>query len=300
MRVLLTLLLMLCVTQVQAAGDRSDHPLVSAYQGSTLRNKDVKEYDAYRTFSGTDAKTDELVGTELEGKVTRIVYKNPAKRSVLEIYRNYEIALKKAGADILHQCDQAKYECVKRYAQGALNKHSKISVISNTAGRYILGKVKQDDQVAYVAIAVGPSYTQIDVVEIKAMDTGMSMVNAAAFGDGLDKDGYVIVEGIYFDTDKAVLKSESKPALDEVAKLLTARESLNLYVVGHTDMQGGLGHNMKLSEDRAVAVVKALTDDYRIGGNRLEGHGVGPLAPQSANSGDSGRAKNRRVVLVVR
>lgn len=300
MRVLLTLLLMLCVTPANAAADKSDHPLISSYEGATLRKKDVKEFDEYRTFEGTDTKSDEPVGTDLEGKVTRIVYKNPAKRSVLEIYRNYEAALQKAGAEIVHQCNQAKYECVKRYAQGALNKHSKISTITNTAGRYILGKVTQDDHVAYVAIAVGPSYTQIDVVEIKAMDTGMSTVNAAALGDGLDKNGYVIVEGIYFDTDKAVLKSESKPALDEVAKLLTARESLNLYVVGHTDMQGGLGHNMKLSQDRAIAVVQALTADYGVAETRLEGHGVGPLAPQSTNSGDSGRAKNRRVVLVVR
>lgn len=300
MRVLLTLLLMLCVTQANAAPDKTDHPLISSYEGSNLRKKDVKEFDEYRTFEGIDAKTGEPVGTDLEGKVTRIVYKNPAKRSVLEMYRNYEAALKKAGAEILHQCNQAKYECAKRYAQSVLGKHSKITTISNTAGRYILGKVKQDDHVAYVAIAVGPSFTQIDVVEIKAMDTGMSAVNAAALGDGLDKDGYVIVEGIFFDTDKAVLKPESKPALEEVGKLLSSRGDLSLFVVGHTDMQGSIGHNMQLSRDRAVAVVKSLVENYGIEATRLEGHGVGPLAPQSTNSGEAGRSKNRRVVLVVR
>ena len=103
-----------------------------------------------------------------------------------------------------------------------------------------------------------------------------------------------------FDTDKTDLKPESKPALDEVAKLLNDRADLKLYVVGHTDMQGSLAHSMSLSEGLAKPVVKALTADYGIDGARLEGRGVGPLVPVATNASEGGRASNRRVALVQR
>lgn len=283
-----------------APPDKSDHPLISAYEGAKAINKDVKEFDEYTAFTGVDVQTGAPTGPSLEGKVTKIVYKNPKDRSTLEQIRNYEAALKKEGAEIIHSCNQDKYECVEKYAQGALGKHSGISAISNTAGRYIIGKLNREDSTAYIAVAVGPSFTNIHVVEVQAMDEGMVKVNAEALGKGIDADGYVIVEGIYFDTDKATLKPESTPALQEIAKLMASRPTLNVYVVGHTDMQGALAHNMQLSESRAKSVVAALTNEHKIAAARLEGHGVGPLSPQSSNSSDSGRGLNRRVVLVAR
>jgi|GEM_PF-4669007 len=57
---------------------------------------------------------------------------------------------------------------------------------------------------------------------------------------------------------------------------------------------------MALLQGLAETVVKALTDEYAIAANRLEGHGVGPLAPQASDDSDSDRAENRRVVLVAR
>ncbi|MCU7809609.1 MAG: OmpA family protein [Candidatus Thiodiazotropha sp. (ex Notomyrtea botanica)] len=107
------------------------------------------------------------------------------------------------------------------------------------------------------------------------METGQVALNVNALTEDLDRQGYVVVEGIYFDTNKTDLKPESKPAIDEVAKLHNKRPTLKLYVVGHTNMQ-------------------AITAD------RLEGRGVGPLAPVASNSQENGRSKNRRVVLVQR
>ena len=132
------------------------------------------------------------------------------------------------------------------------------------------------------------------------MDTGKVALNLAALTEDLDKQGYVVVEGIYFDTDKTTLKPASKPALEEVVNLLAKRPGLNLYVVGHTDMEGSLTHNMELSRGRANAVVNALVNQYGISGQRLSGHGVGPLSPLASNSSEGGRGKNRRVVLVQR
>ncbi len=126
------------------------------------------------------------------------------------------------------------------------------------------------------------------------------VADAAALAQAIEREGKVSVYGIYFDTDKSDIKPESKPALDEIAKLLQSRSDLKIFVVGHTDITGALAHNRSLSEARPRAVVKALVSNYSIHAGRLEGYGVGPLAPTAPNASADGRAKNRRVELVAR
>lgn len=279
---------------------KTDHPLVTAYAGSSIYSKDFKEFDAYRVFLGWDKDTKDYKTETLEGKVTKIVYKNPPNRSVLELWRNYEAALKKSGVTVMFECDQSKKECMDRYVGAYLRRDFEINGIGNKEGRLMYAKLEQDDQTAYLVLAVGDKYTDVHVVEMKKMQTGMVALNLAALTSDLDKQGFVVVEGIYFDTDKTELKPESNPAIEEVAKLLKQRADLGLYVVGHTDTQGSLAHNMTLSEGRANAVVSRLVKDHGIAAQRLEGRGVGPLAPVASNLQEGGRAKNRRVVLVQR
>ena len=284
----------------QARAPLTDHPLISPYEGSVIRRNDVKEFDEYSAFTGMDESGKEPTGLALEGRVTKIIYTKPKDRSILEVFRNYENAIAQTGAEVLYSCNQEKLECAARYAGPTLQKFSDIHSVSNLAGRYLLAQIEEDEQTAYVAIAVGQNFTDIHVVEVKNMDVGMVMLDAAALGKGLDARGYVIVEGIYFDTDKATLQAQSAAALEEMAKLLDARPDLNVYVVGHTDSQGSFAHNKTLSEHRAKAVVESLDADHGVNRARMEGHGVGALAPQASNSNDSGRARNRRVVLVAR
>lgn len=298
---LLTILIFTaCPVLAQGRAALTDHPLVSPYEGSDIRRKDVKEFDEYSAFMGMDETGKDPTGLQLEGKVTRILYTKPKERSILEVFRNYETAIEQAGAEILFSCNQEKTECAKAYAGPTLQKYSNIHSVYNLVGRYMLAKLADGDNTAYIAIAVGPSFTDIHVVEVKNMDTGMVSLDAEALGKGLDTKGYVVVEGIYFDTDKATLKTESTAALEELAKLLQRRPDLKVFVVGHTDLQGSFDHNLTLSRNRAAAVVAGLVDNYGVSRDRMEGHGVGPLAPQATNSNEAGRAQNRRVVLVAR
>ena len=115
---------------------------------------------------------------------------------------------------------------------------------------------------------------------------------------GLGEKGHIAIYGIYFDTDKATIKPESKPTLDEMAKLLNGQPQLKVFIVGHTDSQGSYEHNMTLSRQRAEAVAAALAGSYRIARNRLYTAGVGYLAPIGSNASEDGRALNRRVELV--
>lgn len=274
-----------------------DHPLVSAYAGSTLYSRKAEEFGEYRLVTGRDPKG-EFTGEALKGKLTRIVYRNPDGRSTLEIFGNYEKALGAAGFRTLYAC--ALDSCGPAYARSAWNRYNGLFAAADGDPRYLAARLANDGGTAYVAVMVGRGRTQVDVVEIAAMEEGLVTVDAKALGDGLDRDGRVSVYGIYFDTDKSAIKPESKAALDQIAALLKARPALNLHVVGHTDMTGALARNRTLSEARARAVVAALVNGHGIAAARLEGHGVGPLAPVASNAGEDGRAKNRRVELVAR
>jgi outer membrane protein OmpA-like peptidoglycan-associated protein len=279
------------------AAAQEDHPLISRYQGSVVMSKKVEEFGEYLMVTGLTAKGD-FVGEKLQGKVTRIVYQNPQGRSTMEIFLNYRKALEDAGMAALYAC--ALNECGPAYARSAWNRYNGLFAAADGDPRYLAGKIVTPKAAAYVALMVGRLRTQFDVVEIVAMQEDLVAVDAAALARGIDREGRVSVYGIYFDTDKADIKPESKPALDEIGKLLKSRSGLKLYLVGHTDMTGALAHNRALSEARARAVVKALVNDYGIAAERLEGYGVGPLAPAASNATSEGKAKNRRVELVAR
>jgi OOP family OmpA-OmpF porin len=135
--------------------------------------------------------------------------------------------------------------------------------------------------------------TQLMVAVVGAMEN--KMVDAAEMAKGLGEKGHIALYGIY---DKAVIKPESKPTLDEMAKLLRGQPKLKVVIVGHTDSQGGYDYNMSLSRKRADAVAAALTRNYKIAASRLRTAGVGYLAPVGSNATDDGRALNRRVELV--
>ena len=122
--------------------------------------------------------------------------------------------------------------------------------------------------------------------------------NAKFMSEGISSSGQVAVYGIYFDFNKSDVKPESDPALQEIKKLLSGNPTLKVFIVGHTDNVGGVDFNMKLSQARAEAVVKALTTKYKINPQRLKAYGVGQLAPVAPNTMEEGRAKNRRVELV--
>ena len=115
---------------------------------------------------------------------------------------------------------------------------------------------------------------------------------------GLGETGHIALYSTYFDTDKAIVKPESRPTLGQIAKLLTGQPQLNVFIVGHTDSQGAFDYNMDLSKRRAEAIAAELVKSYRIAPTRLHTTGVGMLAPVGSNASDSGRALNRRVELV--
>ena len=124
------------------------------------------------------------------------------------------------------------------------------------------------------------------------------MVGADEMAQEINATGHVALYGIFFDTNSDQLKSESRPTIDEIGKLMKNDKSLKLIIVGHTDNEGSLDHNLDLSKRRAMTVVNELVSAHGIAASRLTPSGAAFLAPVASNDTDAGRAKNRRVELV--
>ncbi|MDB4933136.1 MAG: outer membrane protein [Labilithrix sp.] len=104
-----------------------------------------------------------------------------------------------------------------------------------------------------------------------------------------------ITEQIAFDKNNAVIKPESFGLIDEIAKTIKENEKIKkVSIDGHTSAEGDAGANMKLSQDRAAAVLKALTE-RGIDKARLTSKGFGVTKPIGDNSTPTGRMQNRRV-----
>jgi outer membrane protein OmpA-like peptidoglycan-associated protein len=202
---------------------------------------------------------------------------NPNPSSI-EVFRNFENALKQAGGTLVS-------------ADGHRGFYYRIE---RPSGEYW----------GYVGCSGGAErggcagVTQ-RIVRVAAMEQSV-VVSADQIAKSLGDTGKVVFYGIYFDSDKAVVKPESEPTLKEMAKFLKTIGAAKVFIVGHTDSQGPLDRNQKLSRERAAAVVKALAGSHGIPAERMTAEGVGPLAPVAANDAEGGRAKNRRVEMVLR
>lgn len=115
----------------------------------------------------------------------------------------------------------------------------------------------------------------------------------------LEKDGQIDLYGILFDTNEASIKPESEPTLEAVLQVLKRRDTLAVQIVGHTDSIGSTKDNRQLSEHRARAVADWLINQG-IAAERLTVAGQGEGRPVASNETEEGRARNRRVEMVVR
>ncbi|MEO6884113.1 MAG: OmpA family protein [Bacteroidia bacterium] len=103
----------------------------------------------------------------------------------------------------------------------------------------------------------------------------------------------IVLENIFFDTDKATLRPESTNELERLIKLMNDVPTLKIEISGHTDNKGSLEHNQKLSESRAQSVVNYLVSKG-ISASRLQFKGYGMTQPIATNDTDEGRQQNRR------
>ncbi len=104
--------------------------------------------------------------------------------------------------------------------------------------------------------------------------------------------------GVYFDTNKSDVKGASANTLDRLVGILKEYPDTNILVEGHTDSAGASDYNMNLSKQRAQSVTNYLSNKG-IAANRLTTKWYGEGQPKSDNITAEGKAKNRRVEMVI-
>lgn len=244
-----------------------DNPLFTRMPGYWIHSCKQTQFDSYAFEVGPGQKT------AVEGQYWQVSYYPQAdlasKPSELQIIRNFENAILKLGGKVVFS-----RKGLSTFQLTQDGKELWIQVTAEFTGKHGLR-----------------------IVQKEAMKQDI-VADAAAFSNDIRATGHAAVYGITFDTDSAVIKPESAQAIGEIAKLLKSDAGLKIFVVGHTDATGSVDHNLKLSGDRAQAVMQALTRDHGIAAARLRAFGCGPFAPVASNDTEDGKAKNRRVELV--
>ncbi len=307
-----------------------DHPLISRYTDSQLIAWHTVSYAEIKPFT---MLTDDIAQEKklsrdfaVEGELTELYYQSPKGRTALEVQRNYEAALKQAGAVLMYSCSdkgtwgcysgggpatQALLDGVVPYSQ-QIGSHSTYEAFTPVAKNlrlsvFRLSRGGADTYITVYSMDIptdiktfgGRASTALQIVEPKIMDTGkVAVFDVAKIASGLSTEGKISLYGIYFDTGKSDVKPESKAQLDVMGKFLKQNAALKVFIVGHTDNQGNHETNIALSQRRADAVVAALVKDYKIDAKRLMAKGAANISPVASNSSEAGRTKNRRVELV--
>ena len=303
-----------------------DSPLISRYAGSSIVAYADVNFDQETLPLTNQVQDDHFVkGETIEGKITRLVYLAPPGKTGLEVTRNYQLALTKAGLTVRFSCEKEKCGANSRIQQPFVDYANGMKQLKSYGGFEDLGFVVLNDGVSpyyfwgtlpidgrpvYVSVFTnevnasddsplkGRVGTFIEIVEPKPMETNKVAVDATAIGEGVEHAGKIALYGIFFDTNKADLKPDSNKQLTEISKFLAANKAIKVIVVGHTDNVGSIEANQTLSQQRATAVAAALVNSYQVAQGRIIAKGVGNLCPVASNGSEEGRAKNRRVELV--
>jgi OmpA-OmpF porin, OOP family len=260
-----------------------DHPLFNRMPAYEIEGCEATEFDAMLFPAGPSVE-DPATGVKapkpmtIEGRVATVTYRvreGAMQASALQVQRNFEAAIKAAGGT-----PQGSYDTARGDTSDLFEGWDQNAVYSlKKGGREVW---------VHVLSAAWPGY-KLRIAEREAMK---QEIVANELLDKINKDGFVSLY-INFDSGKAAIKPDSLPLLDQVAQMLKGATDL----AGHTDNVGGEQANLKLSDERARAVVAALTQ-RGIAAARLAPKGYGQSAPVADNRSEDGRAKNRRVELV--
>lgn len=235
-----------------------DSPLISRMQGGIIHSCDNKEFEQADMPTGSDTTK------HVEGEYHYWDYGTREGMSEIQVFRNFETALKQGGFKIVYE-------------------QSPDIITANK------------DDTWYMLDNKGTYYYQT-IVTVRQMNQEVT-ADASSIADELNKSGHIALYGIHFDTGKATILPDSESLLNEIVKMMQANPDVKLSVEGHTDNVGGATANQTLSEKRAQAVVTWLTG-HGVAGARLKSKGWGQTKPIADNSSEDGRGKNRRVELV--
>jgi chemotaxis protein MotB len=175
-----------------------------------------------------------------------------------------------------------------------------------------LNKLKADLDASSKRLSELEAYIAAKDANMKKLKETLLKSLKAFDGKGLtvhEKDGkvYVSMENkLLFQTGSWAVNAEGKTAVVEVGKVLAQNPDLSVLIEGHTDddkitgnLGGGIENNWDLSTKRATAIVNILSENKGINKQNLTAAGRGEFAPLMSNDTPEGKAKNRRIEIIL-
>lgn len=295
-------------TDVAGAGD---HPLLPRVAGSWIFTFDRSDFDRLSVPTGP-ASGEGLESTEsMDGEVLSFTYRfEDEDTSTMRIKHNYRQILEDANFEILFagSGEELGYRGgVGLLIQGDFNRPDRRCCTARSRGhdiRYLAARSADGQHLMsmvtfHAQLGMGP-VALVDIASADDMEIAAEHhpLSAAEMASGLTEQGRIAIQNIQFDFDSDRILPESAEAIETIAELMQDQQDLRLLVVGHTDIQGNFDYNLRLSMERATAVVDSLADEHSIERDRLQPAGAGMMAPIASNRTEAGRAENRRVELV--
>lgn len=258
---------------------------------------------------------DEAPVLDLRGSVTWQAFRlSDPETTVAAVAEGYRQNLEDLGVEMLLDC--ADRQC------GGFDFRFGINILPAPAMRmdvqnFVQLSARTSGEDAYVSVLIsrvlGAVYVQI--VTVEPTETAVAIVEAPEPVDNavsvapvrpadsdlmaqLQANGHVQIVGVDFETGGSQLADASAPALDQIAEMLKQNKGFDIEIVGHSDNQGSQNANIALSRNRATSVLEALVE-RGVERKRMEAWGVGYLAPLVSNATPEGRARNRRVEIVL-
>lgn len=173
---------------------------------------------------------------------------------------------------------------------------SQVEIVELLASRGALNGFAQITAATGVSRFEGPA-SKPNEAEKRPREAARSF--SAPLAQSIEENGYVVLEGLSFQSGAPNLENISFPELEELAAFLNERSDAVVALVGHTDAIGSLDSNINLSLQRARSVRNRLVETHGVQSRQVAVQGVGYLAPRATNETEAGRMLNRRVEVVL-
>lgn len=260
--------------------------------GTPINSKD----DDTGFFVSTDAKTGYFFSYD-EGKVRG---RGIGRYDLYEfgLYpeaRPGEVSLAKGTT---RDKDSSEVRGVKVEVKNARTNEKQAVVVDQTTGDFVYAiNTKNKDDLIISVKKEGSAFTSAlvktkDVTFVKPPEEVKLIIEPAEVGKTF------VINNIYYNTNSAELKDESKIVLKTFAEYLKENPKMKIEIQGHTDNVGSASANQALSANRAYTV-KAALESYGVEADRITEKGYGSTRPIADNSTESGRAQNRRTEFLI-
>ncbi len=164
----------------------------------------------------------------------------------------------------------------------------------------ILGNFNDDQMIKSKVEKDGMDYGYylIDDVLVKPTNPKIHSLSPPVAVSKFKPNKVMILPNLLFDLDQATIKESSFPTLNDLADYLIAHPINTIKITGHTDNQGNQDHNLRLSQERAMAI-KTYLIQKNIDSERIQTFGLGSQHPLVDNHTEENRKLNRRVEIKI-